>query len=693
MANAVLDRRDENSYSYIYTPRRASYTLNRYRPQTIIPRQCETPVLKNGSVRLRQRGKLIRYLCLPHFTLIGDKYSSCVQGQWENPVPMCIKPGCPVVSPPENGFTVVDKNGALTMLFCRPGYSVAGSQETFCNGTAWDRSLGSCRETQASPAMSCDFEVSSICGWEPDPTHDFEWTRKNGYTSVKQTQTGPQHDHSVGIPLEGHFMLATFANQSPNSVARLLSPLYPASASKDACFRFYYHMYGAITGALRIYIKPESLTLAEMMESSKYLYMEKNGSYENAWLESVFEIDEYDQDFQIIIEATTVRTTRSNIAIDDVALLSGADCANEEFKSTAVTPEEGGIFDAQSCVNRCQETSTYARYVTEPTLLSSNTIVNTLQCDCFDGCVDMKSCCLDYQSVCVFDFSTFSTDTEFVTEVATVTNALLRTTSVLSTSSSTVSTPSTPSTSTLKTTLTPVPTTTVIQTTKIIPTTKTIPTTTSKPISTTKITPTTKTVPTTKTIPTTRVIPTIRTIPTTKTNPTSKTTPITKVITPTTSIPKRPTKPTVQNTLPKITSTSKTPMSMVTTPTATKKIVTVLPTTHRVPVVPTGKYTKEVTEGKPTNGNNDEWHALNDPTDTDPLPTNLINVFGILLLIIATIVALSIMSFKFYQYHQKRRFNYKSKSKRYSEDASDEVRFLTADEQLDFTMQTEDCYR
>lgn len=130
--------------------------------------------------------------------------------------------------------------------------------------------------------------------------------------------------------------------------------------------------------------------------------MEKKGSYENAWLESVFEIDEYDQDFQIIIEATTVRTTRSNIAIDDVALLTGAECANEELKSTSVMPEEGGIYEAQSCVNRCQETTPYSKYVTETTLTISNKTVNILQCDCFDGCVDLKSCCLDYQSVCVF---------------------------------------------------------------------------------------------------------------------------------------------------------------------------------------------------------------------------------------------------------------------------------------------------
>lgn len=130
--------------------------------------------------------------------------------------------------------------------------------------------------------------------------------------------------------------------------------------------------------------------------------MEKKGSYENAWLESVFEIDEYDEDFQIIIEATAVRTLRSNIAIDDVALLRGAECLNEELKSTSVTPEEGGIFDAQSCVNRCQTISTYSRYVTEVILTISNKTVNILQCDCDDGCEDRKSCCLDYISVCVF---------------------------------------------------------------------------------------------------------------------------------------------------------------------------------------------------------------------------------------------------------------------------------------------------
>lgn len=130
--------------------------------------------------------------------------------------------------------------------------------------------------------------------------------------------------------------------------------------------------------------------------------MEKLGTFQNAWLEAIFDIDQYDEDFQIVIEATASRTTRSNIAIDDVALLSDADCVNEESKSTAVTPEEGGIFDAQSCVSRCQETAPYSTNVTEEVRTSTNETFILLHCDCFDGCEDLKSCCLDYRSVCVF---------------------------------------------------------------------------------------------------------------------------------------------------------------------------------------------------------------------------------------------------------------------------------------------------
>lgn len=44
------------------------------------------------------------------------------------------------------------------MLFCEPNYETVGSSYAHCNGTHWDRVVGSCRETDNTPATFCDFE-------------------------------------------------------------------------------------------------------------------------------------------------------------------------------------------------------------------------------------------------------------------------------------------------------------------------------------------------------------------------------------------------------------------------------------------------------------------------------------------------------------------------------------------------------
>lgn len=44
------------------------------------------------------------------------------------------------------------------MLFCEPNYETVGSSYAHCNGTHWDREIGTCRETDNAPETSCDFE-------------------------------------------------------------------------------------------------------------------------------------------------------------------------------------------------------------------------------------------------------------------------------------------------------------------------------------------------------------------------------------------------------------------------------------------------------------------------------------------------------------------------------------------------------
>lgn len=46
--------------------------------------------LTNGRVRARARGRIIRFSCYEGFTLVGNKYSTCIRGQWDTPTPVCI---------------------------------------------------------------------------------------------------------------------------------------------------------------------------------------------------------------------------------------------------------------------------------------------------------------------------------------------------------------------------------------------------------------------------------------------------------------------------------------------------------------------------------------------------------------------------------------------------------------------------
>lgn len=97
----------------------------------------------------------------------------------------------------ENGLIALLNNDASALLFCNPGYVVAGSALTFCDGKQWDRAIGSCRETAIGAETWCDFETSGICGWTADPHNDFEWKRRSGYVTNRQLRTGPKHDHTV----------------------------------------------------------------------------------------------------------------------------------------------------------------------------------------------------------------------------------------------------------------------------------------------------------------------------------------------------------------------------------------------------------------------------------------------------------------------------------------------------------------
>lgn len=64
-------------------------------------------------------------------------------------------------------------------------------------------------------------------------------------------------------------MIAEATNSRPSQRSRLLSPIYNQSDSENACFHFYYYMYGQNVGRLRIIIKSVDDEMDEVVDNQQ----------------------------------------------------------------------------------------------------------------------------------------------------------------------------------------------------------------------------------------------------------------------------------------------------------------------------------------------------------------------------------------------------------------------------------------
>ncbi|XP_063698157.1 uncharacterized protein LOC134829092 [Culicoides brevitarsis] len=459
-------------------------------------RACDLPKIKNGVVRLRQRGRLAMFNCRSPYILHGDRYSSCISGRWDVPPPICIKSGCTVLPTPNNSVVYPQHENAILTMFCHSGYQRVGSAQAYCDGENWDRPLGVCREISTSVQTSCDFEIDDLCGWTQDANHDFDWKRTNGVFFGKVLSIGPKHDHTIGRPLEGYYMYLDMKDEDVGTKARLVSPTFNATQSENACFRLFYHMFGLSPGKLRVYAKPLSTEIMDAVTNDGYKFFETQGNQGNLWKEGFFQLPVFKEEFQIIIEGTSTRSYDSHIAIDDLSLMNGTDCDRNEATNNDDPEEEDGIFGTQSCENRCSEEET--------TLLGDSTDILTFsngtkvkKCDCFYGCEDIKTCCQNYRAICAQ--ATTPEEAVSPTEVAVKTTTTTKRTTTSTTTRSTTTSTTTPKTTTVKTTPKTTPTTkksTTRSTTTTSSTTTTTPKTTKTTQKTTKMTTSTSKVTT-----------------------------------------------------------------------------------------------------------------------------------------------------------------------------------------------------
>lgn len=246
-------------------------------------------------MRVRQRGRFARFSCNNGYILAGEKYAACVRGEWELPLPKCVRPSCSKMRTPQNAYVHASHRGAVMHFSCKPEYVLRGATTTYCDGRRWDANPPVCQKGGTGPAYSCDFETEDVCGWEHDVNHDFDWRRFRYSTPSGHVGTGPSFDHTKGEGKDGYYMYIESSSRFENDTARLISPFYDKTEN-NTCFEFYYHMYGATMGTLRVYLKKAD----EPWEfDPKRAFFEKTGNQGDEWFRSVTSLGAIDQDFQV----------------------------------------------------------------------------------------------------------------------------------------------------------------------------------------------------------------------------------------------------------------------------------------------------------------------------------------------------------------------------------------------------------
>eukprot|EP00073_Rattus_norvegicus_P043893 XP_017445972.1 PREDICTED: MAM domain-containing protein 2 isoform X1 [Rattus norvegicus] len=179
--------------------------------------------------------------------------------------------------------------------------------------------LGNCRspERLPPPPGECTFDQDE-CAFTQEKRNRSSWHRGRGETPT--SYTGPKGDHTTGV---GYYMYIEASHMVYGQKAHLLSQPLRGVPGKH-CLIFFYHMYGAGTGLLSVYLKREE-------DSKESLLWRRKGEQSISWLRALVEYSSRRQ-HQIIFEAIRGVSIRSDIAIDDVKFQAGP-C--EEMEDTS----------------------------------------------------------------------------------------------------------------------------------------------------------------------------------------------------------------------------------------------------------------------------------------------------------------------------------------------------------------------
>lgn len=138
------------------------------------------------------------------------------------------------------------------------------------------------------------------------------------------------------------------------------------------------------------------------------LMFTKEGDQGNQWLHGFFNLPKADKGFQIIIEGVRGSSYVSDIAVDDVAILQGDKCRNmNKTENDAVTESDDDQIELVNAQQSCR-----GRCKNSVTYSFTTSVPPTPSeaCLCTLDCAEHSICCPDYAEYCVLSYTEDSTE-------------------------------------------------------------------------------------------------------------------------------------------------------------------------------------------------------------------------------------------------------------------------------------------
>ncbi|XP_013402242.2 MAM and LDL-receptor class A domain-containing protein 1-like, partial [Lingula anatina] len=156
--------------------------------------------------------------------------------------------------------------------------------------------------------LNCDFS-KDLCGFVQSTTDNLDWLRRSG--STPSSNTGPTADHTTGSA-SGNYLFIETSGKAINDSALITSP--NLNVTGTICVSFWYHMYGADMGSLKVYRDRGGVRSPIMVLS---------GNKGNKWLQAAVTLTNVQPTYKVAFQAIRGRNYRSDVAIDDISITKG----------------------------------------------------------------------------------------------------------------------------------------------------------------------------------------------------------------------------------------------------------------------------------------------------------------------------------------------------------------------------------